>query len=129
MWWDKKVTVYFVRKNSCEWKHEASKTEKAHLSILQMDLKVCFFRAQEAQFEIAGTLPKLGFSILQKPFLKASYKVAQQTIHYSLPNKRCPTLLARLQQGKVHWKCSRWFVDWNRWKIWKHLFWKWCDKF
>jgi hypothetical protein len=37
---------------------------------------VSFFHAKEAQFEIAGTLPKLGFATSQKPFLEASYKVA-----------------------------------------------------
>jgi hypothetical protein len=37
------------------------------------------FLVKKAKFKKAGTLPKLGFAISRKPFLKASYKAAYQT--------------------------------------------------
>ena len=37
---------------------------------------VDFFRSKKARFEKVGTLPKFGFIMTRKPYLKASYKVA-----------------------------------------------------
>lgn len=45
-----------------------------------MRLKMLVFSRVKAQFEKAGTLPKLGFAISGKPVLEASYKVAYQTV-------------------------------------------------
>jgi hypothetical protein len=45
-----------------------------------------FFREKKAQFGKTGTLPKLGFSNLQKPFLEASHKVVYRIAKPKKPN-------------------------------------------
>jgi hypothetical protein len=42
--------------------------------------------ARKTQFEKAGTLPRLGFSLSQKPFLEASYKVSYRIAKQKKPH-------------------------------------------
>jgi hypothetical protein len=47
---------------------------------MKMHLKMWgSFLVEKAKFKKARTLPKLGFTISRKPFLKASYKAAYRT--------------------------------------------------
>lgn len=70
--------MFFVLKNSCEWKNETSKTERTcvtHLSLLKMHLKMQgVFYERKAQFKKAGTLPTLDL-LFHKLLLKHTVKL------------------------------------------------------
>uniref|UniRef100_A0A7M4E8X6 DUF4371 domain-containing protein n=1 Tax=Crocodylus porosus TaxID=8502 RepID=A0A7M4E8X6_CROPO len=69
------------------------KTERAPVHPENASKDAGGVRVKKAQFEKAGTLPKLGFSISQKPFLEGSYKVAYRIAKQKKPHAIGETLV------------------------------------
>ena len=65
-----------------------------------------FFRAKKAQFSKSGTLPKLGFSIPQKPLVEASYKVAYRIGKAKKPHTIGETLIKPCALEMVELVCG-----------------------
>uniref|UniRef100_A0A7M4F4W3 Zinc finger BED-type containing 5 n=1 Tax=Crocodylus porosus TaxID=8502 RepID=A0A7M4F4W3_CROPO len=62
--------------------------------------------AKKAQFEKAGTLPKLGFAISQKPFLEGSYKFAYWIAKQKKPHTIGETLVKPCALEMVELVCG-----------------------